>query len=68
MNEEQKSNELPDSLEWGTSSKGAKKKVYGDMNTAPSEFGRKIMIMKAAERLALGELTQGAYENYVMSL
>jgi len=54
-------NELPDSISWGSASKGASKKVYGDLDKAPVEFGRKIERMKIAEKFALGELD---YEQY----
>ena len=57
--------EEQDSLEWGVPSKGTKKKVYGNMLKAPKEFGKKIMIAKLGEKLALGEIDQKQYNDYV---
>ena len=50
-----------DSLAWGTPSKGGTKKVYGDVNNAPKDFGKKIVRMRIAERLAMGEVSYDQY-------
>lgn len=49
-----KVNELPDSLEWGTASKGAKKKIYGDALKGVDDMKTKIKNMKELESLAIG--------------
>lgn len=61
-------NELPDSISWGSASKGAKKKVYGDILNAPFDFGKKIENIKLAEKLALGEISRSEYEDKVGGL
>ena len=50
-----------DSINWGSASKGTAKKVYGNALKAPEELGRKIMILREAEKLALGEIDFDTY-------
>ncbi len=63
---EDENNIETDSINWGSASKGTAKKVYGNILIAPAEFGRKIEIMKIAERLALGELSFEQYETEIL--
>lgn len=59
---EQEENIELDSIAFGSASKGSLKKVYGNVLNAPEEFGRKVALIKIAERLALGEITFEQYE------
>ena len=54
-----------DSINWGSAAKGTSKKVYGNLEKAPVSFGKKIMIQKEAEKLALGEIT---FDDYCINI
>lgn len=54
-----------DSINWGSASKGTAKKVYGNILIGPTEFGKKIELMKYAEKLALGEITFEQYKEEI---
>ena len=45
--------DLPDSISWGTASKGSAKKVYFDIIKSPKDAGTKVARIKLLERLAL---------------
>ena len=57
-----------DSINWGAASKGTAKKVYGDLEREPHTFGRKIEMMKLAEKLALGEITLEVYDASIQKI
>ena len=58
VDEIEKINELPDSLEWGTASKGTKRKVYGDILKGAEDMVIKVERMNNLEKVALGETSK----------
>ena len=57
--------DLPDSISWGTASKGSAKKVYFDIIKSPKDAGTKVMRIKILEKLALGEIDIDEYNKIV---
>ena len=55
----------PDSLTFGTPSKGGEHKIYGDVLLSPVEFGKKIEIIKLASKLANNEISFEEYKSKV---